>query len=252
MRGPSSGRGRSSGPKVTLGRDFDQLTGITVKRVHVTLRPDRTRVLLRPFHLMSDQRALNICARVMALPESEVHAQLEQLRCKFGERHLKTSEFLRRRFDEVQPCLLTSQKLTEERDLLLGAYLTQEYALEGAALFNPSIVPHPDQSGLPPGTLRFILSLRATGEGHISSITFRTGLLDAQCNITIDAPSPYCLEPAPMPNAACKKRLFEAEGSGTWPGRRLQPAGSQRPGGAVHVGRITHQRQSGGETTPDS
>jgi predicted GH43/DUF377 family glycosyl hydrolase len=184
-------------------------TGINVKRTPVKLLPDCTRVLLRPFHLMSDQRALNICARVMTLPESEVHAQLEQLRCKFGGRHLKMSEFLRRRFGEVQPCLLASQSFPEERDLLLGAYLTQEYALEGAALFNPSIVPHPDQSGLPPGTLRFILSLRATGEGHISSITFRTGLLDAQSNITINAPSRYCLEPAPVPNAACEKRLFE-------------------------------------------
>jgi predicted GH43/DUF377 family glycosyl hydrolase len=76
-------------------------------------------------------------------------------------------------------------------------------------LFNPSIVPHPDQSDLPPGSLRFILSLRATAEGHVSSITFRTGLLDANNNITIDTPTRYSLEPAQVPNAAYDKRLFE-------------------------------------------
>ena len=79
----------------------------------------------------------------------------------------------------MRPYLLTDRKLSEERELLIGGYFTHEYSFEAAALFNPSIVPHPDQSDLPPGSLRFILSLRATGEGHISSITFRTGLLDA-------------------------------------------------------------------------
>jgi len=84
---------------------------------------------------------------------------------------------------------------------LLGAYFSHEYSLEAAALFNPSIVPHPDQSDLPPDTLRFVLSLRATGEGHISSITFRTGFLDAKNNITINPPTRYCLEPAQVTSA---------------------------------------------------
>ena len=101
------------------------------------------------------------------------------------------------------------KKLSEERQLLLGAYFTHEYSLEAAALFNPSIVPHPDQSDLPPGSLRFILSLRATGEGHISSITFRTGFLDAEGNITINAPTRYCLEPTQVPNASYEKGLFD-------------------------------------------
>src|SRR5262249_20181991 len=76
------------------------------------------------------------------------------------------------------------------------------------ALFNPSIVPHPDQSDLPPGGLRFVLSLRATGEGHISSIMFRTGVVDAQNNITINDPTRHCLEPATVPNAAYEKPIF--------------------------------------------
>src|SRR5439155_18639711 len=81
--------------------------------------------------------------------------------------------------------------------------------LEAHALFNPSIVAHPDQSDLPDVSLRFILSLRATGEGHISPITFHTGILDAHGNITINAPTRYCLEPTQVPNASYEKRLFE-------------------------------------------
>ena len=182
---------------------------IRVKRTTVTLLPDRTRVLARPFRPMSDQRAVKICARVMALPESEVHALLEQVRAEFGERHPKTNEFLRRQFDEVRPYLLNGQRLSEEREFLLGGYFTHEFSLEAAALFNPSIVPHPDQSDLPPGSLRFILSLRATAEGHISSIVFRTGLLDVNNKITIDQPTRYSLEPMQVPNASYEKRLFE-------------------------------------------
>ncbi len=183
--------------------------GINVKRTNVTLQPDRTRVLARPFCPVSEQRAIKICARVMALPEREVHRLLERVWAEFGERHLQFRAFLRRRFDAVQLSLLTGQRLSEERELLLGAYFTHEYSLEAAALFNPSIVPHPEQSGLPPGSLRFILSLRATAEGHVSSITFRTGLLDAECNITIDKPTRYCLEPAQVPNTNYEKSLFE-------------------------------------------
>ena len=131
------------------------------------------------------------------------------MREEFGERHLKIHEFFRRRFDEARPYLLAGQKLSEERELLLGAYFTHEYSLEAAALFNPSIIPHPDQSGLPTGSLRFILSLRATAEGHVSSITFRTGLLDTDNNVLIDAPSRYSLEPEQVPNVTYEKPLFE-------------------------------------------
>lgn len=181
---------------------------INVKRIDVTLHPDRTRVLARPFRPMGAQRAVKICARVMALPESEVHTLLEQVLAEFGERHPKVPEFLKRQFDEVQPYLLTGQRLSEERELLLGGYFTHEFSLEAAALFNPSIVPHPNQSDVLPGSLRFILSLRATAEGHISSITFRAGILDAN-NIKIDAPARYSIEPMQVPNATYEKLLFE-------------------------------------------
>ena len=145
----------------------------------------------------------------MALPETEVHSLWQQVSMEFGERHAKTRDFLKTRFEQVRPCLHTDEHLSEERQLLLGAYFSHEYSLEAAALFNPSIVPHPDQSDLPPGALRFILSLRATGEGHISSITFRTGLLDARSNITINAPTRYCLEPEQVPSASYENNIFE-------------------------------------------
>jgi hypothetical protein len=154
------------------------MKSVSVTRSDLVLHPDRRRVLARPFDPPSRQRAAGIGAQVMALPESEVRTLLEQVEAEFGERHVKIREFLRRRFEQVQPLLRSGPDLSDERKLLLGAYFTHEYSLEAAALFNPSIVPHPDQSDLPAGSLRFILSLRATGEGHISSITFRTGYLD--------------------------------------------------------------------------
>lgn len=181
----------------------------TVQRTNVVLHPDRSRVLLRPFLASADPRAITICAHVMALPEHEVHALWKQVQAEFGERHSQIREFLRRRFEQVRRCLPTAEKLSEDREYLLSAYFTHEYSLEAAALFNPSIVPHPDQSDLPPGSLRFVLSLRATGEGHISSITFRTGLLDAQGVVTINPPTRYCLEPAQVPNVAYEKGVFE-------------------------------------------
>jgi predicted GH43/DUF377 family glycosyl hydrolase len=181
----------------------------TVQRSQVILHPDHSRVLLRPFLLPSDPRAVRICAQVMALTEPEIHALWQEVKKEFGGRHAKPRDFLRRRFEQVRPCLPANENLSEERQLLLGAYFSHEYSLEAAALFNPSIVPHPDQSDLPPGALRFILSLRATGEGHISSITFRTGLLDAGSNITINTPTRYCLEPEQVPSASYEKDVFE-------------------------------------------
>ncbi|MCL4788504.1 MAG: glycoside hydrolase family 130 protein [Verrucomicrobia bacterium] len=181
----------------------------SLQRTNIVLHPDRTRVLLRPFLPPNEPRARRICAQVLALPESEVHTLWEQVRAEFGDRHAKTRELLRQRFEQARPCLRSDEPLSEERQLLLGAFFSHEYSLEAAALFNPSIVPHLDQSELPPGSLRFILSLRATGEGHISSITFRTGCVDARGNITINAPTRYCLEPEQVPNASFEKHLFE-------------------------------------------
>src|SRR5262249_22921929 len=114
---------------------------ITVKRTGVTLNPDRSRVLVRPFRLASEQRTINICARVSSLSETEVHTLLDEVMAEFNERHQQTRDLLKARFERVKGALLTNQKLSDERKLLIGAYFTHEYALEAAALFNPSIVP---------------------------------------------------------------------------------------------------------------
>lgn len=175
----------------------------------MTLNPDRSRVLIRPFTLTSEQRAIKLCARVAALSEAEVRSLLEQVFAEFSGRHQQITNLLLARFESVQHWLITNQKISNERKMLLGAYFTQEYALEAAALFNPSIVPHPDQSDLPSGALRFILSLRATGEGHISSITFRTGVVDTHSSITINTPTRFLAEPQQVPNTSYEKSLFE-------------------------------------------
>lgn len=185
------------------------MTSVTVTRSGLVLHPDRTRVLMRPFHPPNRQRAATIGALVMSLPEREVVALLEQIEAEFGDRHVKIQEFLRRRFEQIRPSLRSAQDISDARQLLLGAYFTHEYSLEAAALFNPSIVPHPDQTDLTPGSMRFILSLRATGEGHISSITFRTGYLGEDGAITIHPPTRYCLEPAHVPSASYEKGLFD-------------------------------------------
>jgi predicted GH43/DUF377 family glycosyl hydrolase len=182
---------------------------ISIHRTAVTLRADPARVLIRPFNPTSERRAKKICARVMALAEDEVSALLEQVEAEFGERHRQTREFFQRRFKHAQQFLPWGEKLSEKRRLLLGAHFTHEYSLEAAALFNPSIVPHPDQSDLPEGSLRFVLSLRATGEGHISSITFRTGFLDGEGRITTNTPTRYCVEPAQVPNPSYERALFK-------------------------------------------
>ena len=92
--------------------------------------------------------------------------------------------------------------------MLIGSYFLAEYSLESAALFNPSIIPHPDQAGLPPGALRFILSLRATGEGHISSITFRTGIIYGDHRIEIFPATGFLTEPRQVPNPLYEKAQF--------------------------------------------
>ena len=185
------------------------MTTINVKRTGVTLNPDRSRVLVRPFRLTSEQRTINLCARVTALSEKEVKELLAEVLSEFDERHQQTRDLFKARFERVKSSLLTNQRLSEERQLLLGAYFTHEYALEAAALFNPSIVQHPDQSNLPEGSLRFILSLRATGEGHISSVTFRTGIVDEDNSISINKPTRYLTEPRQVPNAFYERPLFE-------------------------------------------
>jgi predicted GH43/DUF377 family glycosyl hydrolase len=179
-----------------------------VRRTGIVMRPNNSRVVIRPFELTNEGRIERIIARVMSLSEAEVDALIGDVMREFYNRHHRTRQFFLSRFEQVRRHLLTDRHLSENRRMLIGAYFTQEYALESAALFNPSMVWHPDQSGLEPGSRRFIVSLRATGEGHISSITFRTGTVDADCRIRMDEPTRFVTAPELVPNKLYDKKLF--------------------------------------------
>ena len=179
---------------------------IRVKRKALLLRPDQSRVLLRPFD--PGERTGNIIARIMALPESEVGRLLEEVCDEFCERHNQIQEYFQERFDQFRDGLLIDEEPSEQRQQLIGSHFSSEFSLESAALFNPSIVPAPDQSHLPPGALRFVLSLRAIGEGHISSLTFRSGIIYADHEIEVKSPTGYLTEPRQIPNRYYQKALF--------------------------------------------
>ena len=182
-------------------------TNVHAKRIGPTLTPDRSRVLLRPFRPTTEAIARRIVERVMALPEPEVDRLLGVVLGEFENRHEQVDTLFRNRFAQV--CHhLGNRRVSKSREALIGAHFTHEYSPESAALFNPSIVPHPDQTGLPKGALRFILSLRSTGEGHISSITFRVGVVSAQHRITLTPPVAFATEPQHVPNATYDKPLF--------------------------------------------
>ncbi len=172
-------------------------------------RPTKKRVVLRPFQPPGHERVLRIIARVCTLCESEVELELAQVMKEFHGRHYSPQRFFEQRFDAMRRFLLTDKPFTENRRLLLGAYFTQEYALESAALFNPSLVRHPDQSNLPKGALRFVMSLRAVGEGHISSIVFRSGTIQSDCSVTVDEPSSYVTAPRLVPDSCYSNELFQ-------------------------------------------
>src|SRR5947209_13030058 len=141
----------------------DREVPMELKRTDILIKPNNARVLVRPFEFTDSQRAFRIVARIMSLPDAEVDRLVGALFTEFHGRHQKARQFIMHRFEYARQFLLTDAPISENRQLLIGGYFTQEYALESAALFNPSMVWHPDQSSLPAGSKRFILSLRATG-----------------------------------------------------------------------------------------
>jgi predicted GH43/DUF377 family glycosyl hydrolase len=163
------------------------MTRPAVHRTDVDLRPDGVRVVGRPHVPGDDERMAGIVERLLRLTPDEVAAELEDVHHRFSARHRDLPLLLRRNAERVQH-LLPDQD--EPLCSLVGAYLTQEHAFQAAALTNPSMVIAPDQSGLPDGSCRFVLSLRAIAEGHISSIVFRTGIVDAAGSVQIEPAGP--------------------------------------------------------------
>jgi predicted GH43/DUF377 family glycosyl hydrolase len=184
------------------------MNSIVLCRHQVNLAPVSSRVIIRPFIPSDIQRITTIIGRVLSLEEVEVQTQLKQVRAEFDARHFDIEPILYAHYHKVHQHIFTQRVLSNERKMLIGALFSGEYALESAALFNPSMVPHPDQSLAPEGGLRFIMSLRATGEGHISSIEFRSGTIDADSVITLDPISRFVTSPQIVQNPTYKKKRF--------------------------------------------
>jgi predicted GH43/DUF377 family glycosyl hydrolase len=166
-----------------------------LNRQALYLRPDPARVVVRPFRPATEPRDLNpidktranhIVDRVVALDPETAANQLADVLENFEGRHRNLLETFEARADEMDDAFATHAVFTKVQRQLIGAYFMHEYSFEASALFNPSIVSHPDQSGAPEGGRRFILSLRAVGEGHVSSLTFRSGSIAADGRVTVD------------------------------------------------------------------
>ena len=166
-----------------------------LNRQALYLRPDPARVIVRPFKPATEPRDLNptdktranhIVDRVLALDSETAASQLAEVLENFQGRHRNLLETFEARADEMEDALAAHGAFSKIQRQLIGAYFLNEYSFEASALFNPSIVPHPDQSDAPKGGLRFILSLRAVGEGHVSSLTFRAGTIAADGSLAVD------------------------------------------------------------------
>ena len=155
-------------------------------RLPVTFTSDIRRVITRFFDPGGEARIRSIVERVSGLSGGQVDRLLDEVFLKFRARHGNIASVLEENYRTAMAMIGMSDDLSHNRRLLIGSYLTAEYSIESAALFNPSIVPHHNQRNLPAGAVRFIMSLRATGEGHVSSIVFRTGVITSDHQIQID------------------------------------------------------------------
>ncbi len=168
---------------------------MNVEKTRLLLRPDPEKVLLRYFEPSSENQRLNIIKRIMNLSEAEAFAEYEKISRDFSSRHRDTSQFFSNRFNRLKEYIPGGIGLSSTKRMLIGASFSMEYSLESTALFNPSIIWHPDQSDLSAGSKRFIVSLRSVGEGHISSIVFREGILDNKNNLSLEEPGRHVSSP---------------------------------------------------------
>ncbi len=169
---------------------------------------DARRVITRLFVPGSETHVRALIGRILKLDELEVSRLIGQVEQAFDSRHYDLASAFRSHYDEVATYIENDDAISEDRRLLIGAYFTKEYSFESAALFNPSMVAHPDQGGLPSGAVRFLMSLRATGEGHVSSIVFRAGVIDGSGDMIVDPPSPYARSPELLKHHPNEKQTF--------------------------------------------
>jgi len=180
-----------------------------VKRKKNKITGDNSRVIVLP-HIPSQlPRIGNIILRVLSLSKEETVKLLKETLELFADRHRDIQQQLLRHYDRIAEYIPQSSVINKTQKLLIGAYLTMEYSIESAALFNPSIVLHPDQTLLPKGSMRFIMSLRATGEGHVSSIVFRSGIVDKNFLFNFDSVSEHVETPAMVHDPFYDNNLFQ-------------------------------------------
>jgi predicted GH43/DUF377 family glycosyl hydrolase len=184
---------------------------LSIERKAVKVNPDSKRVIAR-FFFNGNERSKEVIQRIMAVDEDKVFGLISPLLQEYSSRHRNITRVLNRHcaklkdlFDELG---IDFDALTVYRKLLIGSYFTHEYSIESAAFFNPSIIDDPDQSDLEEGERRVIMSFRAVGEGHISSITFRRALFDKYNNITVLPAGNYIDEAEIVRNAVYNKKLF--------------------------------------------
>lgn len=186
---------------------------LRVERKDSIIYPDNKRVIPR-FFFNGEARAEQLISRILAMPEQQVHSLVNQNLREFSKRHRSITTIYKKHFNNVKHIVTKvydGNNLSELRKLLIGAYFTMEYALESAALFNPSIVEDPDQGGLAKGQVRVVVSLRATGEGHISSLVFRRAIINEQNEIILHEPGPHVAEATVIKNHLYKKKSFSSK-----------------------------------------
>ncbi|MBE7217491.1 MAG: glycoside hydrolase family 130 protein [Caulobacteraceae bacterium] len=173
-----------------------------VKHSSILLRPDPARTVIRPFapgdpEPFADKekpRTERVVSRVMKLDEAALDAEIEEVMKSLDERHTAVKTRLLRRFEELEG-IDDKEKMSPKQAILIGAYFSEEFSFSSAALFNPSGVVCPNQEGVAEGDTRFLLSLRGIGEGHVSSLTFRTGIWRADGGIEVEDSSPRSTGP---------------------------------------------------------
>ena len=162
---------------------------VEVIRKDIQFVPDPSRIIPR-FLYTTESRSLEIVKAVLAMPEAEVNNALNPLLRDFSTRHRNITRIFEKHFDKLAPIFtlleIDVNELSYSQKTLIGSYFTMEYSIESAAFYNPSVMEDPDQSEIGQDEKRVIFSFRATGEGHISSIVFRTGVLDRDNNLLLE------------------------------------------------------------------
>jgi len=181
---------------------------LNVKRINKKFEPDYSRVIVKPHIPQEETRRKKIIMRVLNLSEEKVNQVLEKVIINFSNRHKNIWESFEKNYNEIKRFIPADAQISNNRKALLGAYFSSEYSIQAAAFFNPSMIAHPDQSALPEGSLRFIISFRSVGEGHISSIEFRSGIVDKNCDFTFDKVSQFAERASVVSNPVYDKATF--------------------------------------------